>query len=641
MKLSVAVCAAFAIFAGGISTARAADKPNNDRDATFQRVVVPFFEQHCISCHGPTGSRGGVTLHTLRGDLTAGGGPTRWDMVLDALEHGVMPPEKQDQPKPEDRKAVAAWIRAALRDEVRRENALSGDSEASAHSSLRRLTNVEYQNTLRDLFGFELHVIEDLPKDPALPYSFTNTPEFMRIGPEQLDAYRAVARRALASAIVESAKPTPFKKRQEWLPSKAPNTDGRLEPYHLGVWGGPRGTVSQGMPMIGFPKAGEFRVRFQASANFPEGSTELPLRLVMGEDLNLNSSARRIEAVGTVRLKAGEEPKIFELRGRLENYPIEVGRTVNGKKSPDKLTVTPQNLYDDGTLNDENGFRKPRMREFPIATINWIEFEGPLTDVWPPVHHTRILFDSLLRTSDPDQYVREVLRRFMTRAFRRPATDDEVKRFAGIYTALKPELKTVEATLRETLSLVLVAPQFLMVNGTCLVPPLASRIRAASRTTRGAGGRARTLGRSRSTSRANPSPRSRTMSRTSAGWTTRAAGPSAGTVPATYLRPGPTCPATRSRTTFRLTRSPRTNTATSPATPCGGSAHPHAAHSGKNYPIQLAGGTALGLRHGKLHAFEGKQKVPLANLFVAMLQAIDVPVEKFADSTGAMTELSR
>jgi hypothetical protein len=31
----------------------------------------------------------------------------------------------------------------------------------------------------------------------------------------------------------------------------------------------------------------------------------------------------------------------------------------------------------------------------------------------------------------------------------------------------------------------------------------------------------------------------------------------------------------------------------------------------------------------------------LANLFVAMLQAIDVPVEKFADSTGAMTELSR
>ncbi len=70
-----------------------------------------------------------------------------------------------------------------------------------------------------------------------------------------------------------------------------------------------------------------------------------------------------------------------------------------------------------------------------------------------------------------------------------------------------------------------------------------------------------------------------------------------------------------------------------------GSAHPHASHSTKNYPIQLAGGNRLGFRHGQLHAFEDEKKVPLANLFVSMLNAVDVPVEKFADSTGRMTEL--
>ncbi len=70
-----------------------------------------------------------------------------------------------------------------------------------------------------------------------------------------------------------------------------------------------------------------------------------------------------------------------------------------------------------------------------------------------------------------------------------------------------------------------------------------------------------------------------------------------------------------------------------------GSAHPHASHSTRNYPIHLAGGNRLGLRHGKLHEFIGDQKVPLANLFVTMLQAIDVPVEKFADSTGTMREV--
>ena len=70
-----------------------------------------------------------------------------------------------------------------------------------------------------------------------------------------------------------------------------------------------------------------------------------------------------------------------------------------------------------------------------------------------------------------------------------------------------------------------------------------------------------------------------------------------------------------------------------------GSAHPHASHSTKNYPLHLAGGNQLGFQHGKLHSFEGARKVPLANLFVTMLNAIDVPVEKFADSTGAMTEV--
>ena len=72
-----------------------------------------------------------------------------------------------------------------------------------------------------------------------------------------------------------------------------------------------------------------------------------------------------------------------------------------------------------------------------------------------------------------------------------------------------------------------------------------------------------------------------------------------------------------------------------------GSAHPHASHSTKNYPIQLAGGRRLGLKHGHLHEFVGEKKVPLANLFVSMLNAVDVPVEKFADSTGPMTEITR
>ena len=72
-----------------------------------------------------------------------------------------------------------------------------------------------------------------------------------------------------------------------------------------------------------------------------------------------------------------------------------------------------------------------------------------------------------------------------------------------------------------------------------------------------------------------------------------------------------------------------------------GSAHPHQAHNTQNYPLQLAGGDALGFEHGRLHRFVGDDKVPLANLFVSMLRAVDVPVERFADSTGPLTDLRK
>jgi hypothetical protein len=70
-----------------------------------------------------------------------------------------------------------------------------------------------------------------------------------------------------------------------------------------------------------------------------------------------------------------------------------------------------------------------------------------------------------------------------------------------------------------------------------------------------------------------------------------------------------------------------------------GCGHPHASHSTHNYPIQLAGGNKLDFKHGKLHKFVGQKKVPLSNLFVSMLNAVDVPTKQFADSTGEMTEL--
>ena len=61
-------------------------------------------------------------------------------------------------------------------------------------------------------------------------------------------------------------------------------------------------------------------------------------------------------------------------------------------------------------------------------------------------------------------------------------------------------------------------------------------------------------------------------------------------------------------------------------------------HSNQNLPLILAGG---GFKHGQHLAFDTTNNTPMSNLFVSMLQKLGIEVEKFASSTGTLSEISR
>lgn len=421
----------------------------------FKFKVLPFFKANCMKCHGPTKSKGKITLHNLEGDLSAGQELKRWETILEVLESGEMPPEEEKQPKEAERQAIAKWIDGGLREYV------AEASNVKAMPTVRRLTNVEYQNTINDLLGFELDLIKNLPEDPLKPYHFNNTAHFMMIGPEQMDRYKENARRAMASAIVDPGEPKVYRTSRAWDATKPGK--GGMTPAEIGVYAGP-GVGRKTVGLNGWPATGEYRIRIKAAGNFPPNFGEVPLRLVMGTSLRHDGGFGIYHPVGTVHLTNDiTNIREFEFRGRIENHPIQVGQiTAKGKKPP-SMIITAQNLFDNGQLNDHraSGFDASWTMSAPRVVLSSLEFESPVTDVWPPEHHTRILFDSPLRESNPDAYLREVLRRFISRAFRRPATDAEVKRFTGIYQIVKPKIATFEGAIRETLAMVLISPQFL------------------------------------------------------------------------------------------------------------------------------------------------------------------------------------
>lgn len=417
----------------------------------FRSTIGPFLREHCLDCHGTDQSRGDTTLDSLTGEFASNNEPELWERVLEQLASGEMPPEEADQPTDADRKRVIEWIESGLRDFIR---AQPSDAVVPA---VRRLTNVEYQNVLRDLLGFELDVMNDLPSDPERFYHFSNTADLMRMGPEQLDRYLQIARRAMQSAIVDPEKPEVYRVRKQW--SSAGNDRG-LGYDEVGVWGNRRNSAADGVGIKGFPKTGQFRLRIQASAILPPGFKEVPLQLDLGTPPGRTETP--FKTVATLYLSnSPDDPAVFEFTGRIENHPYAPTRVGKRGDLVDQMSIRPRVVFDDGTLNDGGTYAKVRQLSLPRAVIQWIEFEAPIVDVWPPEHHTAILFDSTLRETDADMYVREVLSRFMTRAYRRPVRESEIDRYRKIYRLVRPSVSSLEAAIRETLAMVLVSPPFL------------------------------------------------------------------------------------------------------------------------------------------------------------------------------------
>src|SRR5689334_20472545 len=80
-------------------------------EARFAGTVRPFLETHCLGCHGKDRPKGDMNLSAFTTAESAARDLPRWELVLEQLEAGTMPPPKaKARPTAEARRAVIAWI---------------------------------------------------------------------------------------------------------------------------------------------------------------------------------------------------------------------------------------------------------------------------------------------------------------------------------------------------------------------------------------------------------------------------------------------------------------------------------------------------------------------------------------------------
>lgn len=154
----------------------------------FARTVRPFLRKYCVSCHGggqPAAQMDLSGFTTMAGLLQDG---RRWSQVMERLEAEEMPPKGAGQPGAQERRAVVAWFRAVRAHEMRRN---AGDPGVVL---ARRLSNAEYNYTVRDLTGVDIRPAREFPVDPANTAGFDNSGETLTMSPTLLKKYLGAAR---------------------------------------------------------------------------------------------------------------------------------------------------------------------------------------------------------------------------------------------------------------------------------------------------------------------------------------------------------------------------------------------------------------------------------------------------------------
>lgn len=144
--------------------------------------------------------------------------------------------------------------------------------------------------------------------------------------------------------------------------------------------------------------------------------------------------------------------QVYTFHGRLENLPIPMPDS-GDKESLSGILVL-------GVWNDH--LVKSNKETGPPVLIEEIEFEAPYFPVWPPESHSRIFHESDNRGDDV-LYTREILARFMERAFRRPADVAEIERYMAFWQSVRGDYEHFEHGVREVLIAVLCSPSFLFM----------------------------------------------------------------------------------------------------------------------------------------------------------------------------------
>ena len=431
--------------------------PAHAAEPNFDADIAPYLRTHCLRCHGPEKAEGELRIDKLSTKVGRENTP-QWAEIIFRISTGEMPPkEEKTLPTATESANVVEWLSARIKE---------GEGERLAKRdrvTYNRLTRDEYVHTVRDLLGVHF--------DATDPGGFWEDPEwhgFERIGsvltlsPANIEKYLAAAEVILAEAYPEK-KPKFLEFSKRAVPENEINEEHRERLRELGLLDKTRfemwsGDIFRGSAPHELPEAGIYDISYTLSGLMPPGGR--PPRLLVYEKkldrvLYDEDVLAPEDAPTTITFRA-HLPKGHPSIDAINNIPGPSNNFRSGRHGNKPFISTKDGRIPwQMKITDEQG--RPRISFLILDAVSW---RGPIIteqeqrrrdEYWPA------------RENDLEE-VRAGLRRFATRAFRRPVTDQDLQPFVEI---VKNELAAGEKfpdAVKSGLATILCSKSFLFIT---------------------------------------------------------------------------------------------------------------------------------------------------------------------------------
>jgi mono/diheme cytochrome c family protein len=449
-------------------------KAEEDAAGQFDSLVRPFVTEHCIECHGYKKQKNGLNLESFETSASLIDDHERWAEVVKKLRGREMPPEEEPQPSEHTRQAVAGWLAKELEHIDRLTPADPGRVTA------RRLNRTEYNNTIRDLLGVDVHPADDFPQDDA-GYGFDNIADVLSLSPVLMEKYVSAGERVSRLALfgAPAMKPTLTRLR----------SDGRRVRDVRSFPGDDYDVTGLSLPnalhaMFRVPVDGEYVIKVGLGGLRPAGSEPIAITLWVDDQqvdthqFDLERSARfdddRQDFGGQAfefkaRLKAGDRhiavaiPRIFDgLPPRYEGpnpskRPIPPPREFKAppNASPERLAQLKKTFED----------TQETLAKIPMngVRINAVDVGGPYAQVTGPSRESvaRIYTCGHTNGRHTAFCARRILTNLANRAFRRPVTPREMDGYVGLAKRAQEQEGSFDEGIAVGIQALLVSPDFL------------------------------------------------------------------------------------------------------------------------------------------------------------------------------------